>query len=132
MIYFSHFSNPFLLFISHLLINKLKRHTYMKLEEILKTQNHMAFLKVHLEEHKLKILMSNINISHNIRTYSFDINTDWFFKIVYADGGVRVITLKNKEKNFDLIPRFFGLDLDAKNIKTICSYVNQIICSGKL
>jgi hypothetical protein len=104
----------------------------MNLEEILKTQNHMAFLKMHLEEHKLKILMSNINISHNIRTYSFDINTDWFFKIVYADGGVRVINLRNKEKDFNLVSRFFGLDLDIKNIKTICSYVNQIICSGKL
>lgn len=104
----------------------------MKLEEILKTQNHMAFLKVHLEEHKLKILMSNINISHNIRTYSFDIEAGWYFKIVYADGKIKVINLKNKEKDYDLISRFFGLDLDPKNIKTICSYVNQIICSGKL
>jgi len=104
----------------------------MKLEEILKTQNHMAFLKVHLEEHKLKIKMSNINIAHNIRTYSFDINTDWFFKIVYADGKIKVINLRNKEKDYDLISRFFGLDLDSKNIKSICTHVNQIICSGKL
>ncbi len=104
----------------------------MNLEEILKTQNHMAFLKIHLEEHKLKILMSNINISHNIRTYSFDIEAGWYFKIVYADGGVRVINLRNKEKDFNLVSRFFGLDLDIKNIKTICSYVNQIIGSGKL
>ncbi len=104
----------------------------MKLEEILKTQNHMAFLKFYLEEQKLKLKMSNINISHGIRTYTFDISEDWHLKIIYSDGRIKVINLKNKEKNFDLIPRFFGLDLDIKTIKTISTYVNQIIYSGKL
>lgn len=104
----------------------------MKIDEILKTQNHMAFLKIELEYHKLKINKSNLNISHNMRTYIFDLNKEWQLKILYADDRIKVITLKNKEKTYDLISRYFGLDLSMGNIKSICSYVYQIICSGKL
>jgi len=104
----------------------------MKIDEILKTQNHMAFLKIELEYHKLKINKSNLNITHRMRTYLFDLNKEWQLKIVYAEGGIKVITLKNKEKTYDLISRYFGLDLDMVNIKSLCSYINQIICFGKL
>ncbi len=104
----------------------------MKIDEILKTQNHMAFLKIELEYHKLKINKSSLNISHNIRTYIFDLNKEWQLKILYADGGIKVITLKNQEKTYDLISRYYGLDLNMDNIKSLCSYINQIICSGKL
>jgi hypothetical protein len=104
----------------------------MKIDEILKTQNHMAFLKFYFEEQDLKSIKTNMNISQGIRTYTFDFENDWFFKVVYADSGIRIITLKSKEKDFDLVSRFFGLELDFNTIKTISSYVKQIICSGKL